>query len=103
MTYDALNAAHTAPEFILQLLEAAAGVTLDSQRKQTMVSVLSGLPENAILIDLLNAVRGLESEQSEPLKPLLDVMEQMQKEGVHATVFDHFADLKVKPVTPEPT
>lgn len=74
MVNDSLNTARTAAEFIVQLLERSAGVKVEGDLRQTLISILQDLPEGANVRDLQNAVLGIETEQ---VKPLLDALDQM--------------------------
>lgn len=74
MVNDSLNTARTAAEFIVQLLERSAGVKVEGDLRQTLISILQDLPEGANVRDLRNAVLGIETEQ---VKPLLDALDQM--------------------------
>ncbi|MCX3419383.1 hypothetical protein OPI58_019265 [Pseudomonas aeruginosa] len=74
MVNDSFNTARTAAEFIVQLLERSAGVKVEGDLRQTLISILQDLPEGANVRDLQNAVLGIETEQ---VKPLLDALDQM--------------------------
>lgn len=84
---DPLAAARTAPEFMVKFLEQATGVSLDAEQKQTLFTVLSELPEDATILDLLNEILGITPEQYEPLAPLFKALQKMQEEGEYAGLF----------------
>jgi hypothetical protein len=91
--FDPLTAARSESVFMLQLLECATGVKLDENQKTTFISVLSDLPEGATLLDLLDAILGIEHEQYKPLEPLFKALQRMQEEGGHAGLFEQRADV----------
>ncbi|WP_426158049.1 hypothetical protein [Pseudomonas sp. TSRC2-2] len=97
---DPLEAARSSPEFIVQLLEQYAGVKLNDEKKQLVLSILSGLPEGATMRDLYEAIKvkeaasiGIKPEQYDALAPLFEALCRMQKEGVHVGLFDQRADV----------
>lgn len=77
----------TASRFMVPLLEKIAGVTLETEQKQTLISVLSGLPESATVTDLFNQIQTLTPEQYEPLAPVLKALQKMQEEAHYAGLF----------------
>ncbi|ANF89315.1 hypothetical protein A7J50_6023 (plasmid) [Pseudomonas antarctica] len=80
--FSPLKVARTSPEFMVQLLELTAGKSLDDEQKQTVITVLAGLPEDATVMDLENALA-----QYQGLAPIFKALQQMQIEGVHAGFF----------------
>jgi hypothetical protein len=92
-TFNPLIFARKSPEFLVQLLEQSAGVTLEDKPKQALFTVLAGLPENASMRDLLDAITvqeaaslGMTVEQYEALSPLLMALQQMQSQGLYAAL-----------------
>lgn len=85
--FDPLTVARTESDFMLRLLENAAGVVLNAEQKEVFFTALSDLPEGATVLDLLDSILGIEPEQYKPLAPLFKVLQQMQEEGVHAGLF----------------
>lgn len=91
--FDPLAAARRESVFMLQLLEHAAGVTLDENQRATFISVLADLPEGATVIDLLDAILGIEPEEYKPLEPLFKALQRMQEQGVYAGLFEQRVDV----------
>jgi hypothetical protein len=96
--YNPIDAARSAPEFMVQLLEQAAGLTLGSEEKKAVISILGDLPEGATMRDLLDAIKakeaeslGITPEQYDALEPLFVALQRMQAEGVYASLFTQHA------------
>lgn len=97
---DPLEAARSSPEFIVQLLEQYAGMKLNDEKKQLVLSILAGHPEGATMRDLYEAIKveeaasiGIKPEQYEALAPLVEALRRMQEEGIHVGLFDQRADV----------
>ncbi|TPG88088.1 hypothetical protein EAH72_33730 [Pseudomonas caspiana] len=97
--FNPLEAARTAPEFMVQLLEQASGITLGGDEKKAVLSVLADLPEGATMRDLLDAIKakeaaslGITAEQYEALSPLFQALQRILAEGVHTGLFTQHPD-----------
>lgn len=98
--FNPLEAGRTEPEFIVQLLEQFVGAKLSAEKKTSILTAISELPEGAGMRDLYEAIKvqeaaslGVTVEQYEALSPVLEALQGMLTQGDHAALFEQPADV----------
>lgn len=91
---DPLEAGRAEPDFIVNLLEQFAGEKLSAEKKATLLTVISEMPEGSGMRDLYAAIKaqeaaslGVTAEQFEALSPVLEALRGILASGEHAAIF----------------
>ncbi len=97
--FNPLEAGRAEPDFIVQLLEQLVGAKLSAEKKTSVLTIISELPEGAGMRDLYEAIKvqeaaslGLTVEKYEALSPVLEALRGMLTQGGHAALFEQPAD-----------
>lgn len=95
-----LAAGRAEPEFIVQFLEQSVGTKLSTEKKASIHTIISELPEGAGMRNLYEAIKvqeaaslGVRVEQYEALSPVLEALQGMLASGYNAALFEQPADV----------
>lgn len=98
--FNPLEAGRAEPDFIVRMLEQFAGKKLSAEKKTSIHTVISELPEGAGMRDLYEAIKvqeaaslGVTVEQYEALSPVLEALQRMLAPGDHGALFEQPADV----------
>lgn len=97
--FNPLEAGRAEPDFIVQLLEQLVGEKLSAEKKTSILTIISELPEGAGMRDLYEAIKvqeaaslGLTVEKYEALSPVLEALQGMLTQGDQAAFFEKSKD-----------
>ncbi|NVL49949.1 hypothetical protein F2S72_09370 [Pseudomonas syringae pv. actinidiae] len=98
--FNPLEAGRAEPDFIVQLLEQFASTKLSAEKKASILTIISELPDGAGMSDLYEAIKvqeaaslGVTVEQYDALSPVLESLQRMLAPGDQDALFEQPADV----------